>query len=189
MPPPVSPWERLLDAGNVSPPPPSGSQPPEAAPWWMMWMNLGPTRPGGPDQWELIPKPRHVLEAEGLLRDDAQSSLASAQLQAATANRRINLDRAIASLGAFNQAQRSADERRVAAIDQARLLSGLLVPKGTEFFPGMGPSGALAQASERAGLEFAPSRVVEREFQPQALADAPDIPPQVAAMLQGLQAI
>lgn len=143
-----------------------------------------------PPQWELINLSKWQAEAMGLLQDELSSSSADAAAANATANRRITLDGAISALRGYNDAQVSADARRANAMSEARQLAGILVPKGTEFFPGLGPQGPLARAMESAGLPFGePTRVVEKEFQPQALAQAPEVPPQVQDMLAGIRAV
>jgi hypothetical protein len=121
-----------------------------------------------------------LLQAE--LAEQKRTNLA----QEALATRRITLDRALNSLTAFNTAQDIADQRRLSAVDQARQLAGFLTPKGTEFFPGMEPTGALAQVSQTFGLPFGGAPVVEQEFDVGALAQPGPVSPQVSQMLAGI---
>ncbi|KKN72527.1 hypothetical protein LCGC14_0410310 [marine sediment metagenome] len=123
-----------------------------------------------------------------LLQAELAERERSSRVQEAQGARRITLDRALGGLNAFNQSRTLADNRRLSAFQEARQLMGLLVPKGTTEFPGLGAGGALAQVSQNFNLPFTPSPVVEREFNPQALATPAEgnLPFQIGAMLRGV---
>ena len=124
-----------------------------------------------------------LLQAE--LAEQKRSNIA----REAASTRQITLDRALGSLTAYNTAQDIANQRRLTAFDQARQLAGFLIPKGTEFFPGLEPDSALAQVSQDFGLPFGGAPVVEQTFDVGALSQPGQISPQVTEMLAGLGGI
>ena len=123
-----------------------------------------------------------------LLQAELAERKRSSRVQEAQGARRITLDRALGGLNAFNQSRTLADNRRLSAFQEARQLAGLLVPKGTTEFPGLGAGGALAQVSQNFNLPFTPAPVTEREFHPQRLQTPVEgnVPFQIAAMLKGV---
>ncbi len=158
---------------------------PGAAPPGFQWVQFPPNVPGGQPEWGLVKVPES--DTGGISAANAAETARSNRAQEALAMRQLSLDQALGALTSFDNAQRTADTRRVNAFTEARALSGLLVPKGTEFFPGLGPESGLAQVSGNLGLDFEAPSVVEKQFQPQALDQAAPVPAQVQQMLAGLQ--
>ena len=148
---------------------------------------LLPRGPGGTRGGAAAPsfRPGELALLQSELAEQKRSNLA----REAASTRQITLDRALGSLTAYNTAQDIANQRRLTAFDQARQLAGFLIPKGTEFFPGLEPGGALAQVSQDFGLPFGGAPVVEQTFDVGALSQPGQISPQVTEMLAGLGGI
>jgi len=117
-------------------------------------------RLGGSGAAPNVFKPGELALLQAELAERERNNRAQEALQTRT----ITLDRALGSLTAFNTAQDIANQRRLTAFDQARQLAGFLVPKGTDFFAGLGPNDALAQVSQSFGLPFGGAPVVEQPF-------------------------
>lgn len=105
----------------------------------------------------------------------------------ALAGRQFGLNKLTSALSAYLQGTSAVADRRLSAFQQAANLLPFTVDPSQEFFSGFEPEGALASVAGQFGIPSTPAPIQHRQLNVGALAQTPELDPQVAALIQQIQ--
>lgn len=99
-----------------------------------------------------------------------------------------HLTAAMDALNGFLSAQSQADARRLAAFDQMQKLGAFALPPGMKTAPGYEAGGPAHAFAAQIGLpNYTPPPITPVHVDPASLAQAPQVPPEVMAMINSVR--